>query len=235
MKNSDHQLFFSSDVTESTALLDENETQHAVSVLRINKGDSLQITNGHGLILECEFEGVCGKKACCVIKEKRIVPRTKPEVTLLLGLPDKDHFETVLEHATALGVARVVPLIMDHCRKPWWTGWEKSSQRFTYKMIVSMKQCLYPYYPLLDSPTELSTILGGLPPLLVAHQDGITFDDSLLENRTHIASLIGPPGGFSEDEAKMLQSKGARFVKIAHNRLRTELAATVMTSRLVSS
>jgi 16S rRNA (uracil1498-N3)-methyltransferase len=171
----------------------------------------------------------------CKILSKAIIPKLTPELTLLTGIPDKDHFETILEHATALGVSRVIPIVMDHCRKPWWESWDKLRERFVSKMIVSMKQCLYPYIPQLDAPVSLSTVIGKCAkPLIVADQKGKFLSDSDLSPRQKITCLVGPPGGMSAEEFELLRQHESLTVKIASTRLKTELAATILCSRIMA-
>jgi RsmE family RNA methyltransferase len=153
-----------------------------------------------------------------------------------LGIPDKEPFETILEQTTALGVSRIVPLVMDHSRKPWWESWEKILPRFTSKMIVSMKQCLYPYIPQLDKPVCLTEIINTCSrPLVIADQHGEILRDDMLASQTKLSCLIGPPGGFSDKEKREFESHTPLTVKIAQQRLRTELAATVLCSRIMAA
>jgi 16S rRNA (uracil1498-N3)-methyltransferase len=153
---------------------------------------------------------------------------------LLAGIPDKEHFETILEHAAALGVSRIVPLVMDHCRKPWWESWDKQLERFAAKMIVSMKQCLYPYIPKLDAPTLLHNIIDTCErPIIIADQHGKNLRDDDLSIYQKLTCLVGPPGGVSADELKLLEPYNPSLIRIAPTRLRTELAATVICSRVM--
>jgi len=234
MRDTEHHLFYSRGIAEDTVMLDESETVHAVSVLRIKEGQRIQVTDGSGTVFECECTERLKKTISCKILGRQKIPKTNPRLTLLIGIPDKEPFETVLEHATALSVSRIIPLVMDHCRKPWWESWDKMLPRFTSKMIVSMKQCLYPYIPQLDKPARLSEIIDSCSkPLIAADQHGEVLRHDILASQTQICCLVGPPGGFSEEEKKLLELHKALTVKIAPHRLRTELAAAVLCSQVM--
>ncbi|MDR3012848.1 MAG: RsmE family RNA methyltransferase [Chitinispirillales bacterium] len=234
MKNIDHHLFYSDNITDDTVFLNDSETNHAISVLRIKIGQQIQITNGKGTIYDCLCVDITRQSLSCRIINKTTIPKITPELTLLAGLPDKDPFETILEHTTAIGVSRVIPLIMDHCRKPWWSSWEKSYERFKAKMIVSMKQCLYPYLPKLDAPLSLQEVIDMYEnPIIVADQHGKPLHNADLPAHSAIICLVGPPGGISANEHKLLKDRNSLFVKIAPTRLKTELAATVLCSRIL--
>ncbi|MFP4013056.1 MAG: RsmE family RNA methyltransferase [Chitinispirillaceae bacterium] len=237
MRKSEHHLFYAQNAAGETVVLDETETRHAVSVLRLQSGEDLLVSDGGGNVFECRYDTTENKKAQCRVVNRRFVSRTEPRVTLLIGLPDKEAFETVLEHATALGTYRIVPLVMEHCRKPWWKSWEKAQQRFFQKMIVSMKQCLYPYLPRLESPQDFSEAVRKCTgPIIAADQDGDRFTtEGVLSSTGEMTGVIGPPGGYSEAEMEMLLEMGARRVNISPNRLRTELAATVLVGGMIMS
>ncbi|MDR2728934.1 MAG: 16S rRNA (uracil(1498)-N(3))-methyltransferase, partial [Chitinispirillales bacterium] len=219
MRDTEHHLFYSSGIEDDRITLDESESNHAISVLRIKEGERIQITDGKGAIFECKCDNFAKRTISCTILSKTVIPRIVPELTLLIGIPDKEPFETVLEHATALGVSRVVPLVMDHCRKPWWESWDKILPRFTSKMIVSMKQCLSPYIPQLDKPVCLTEIIDTCSkPLIMADQQGEVLRDDILSSQTKLSCLIGPPGGFSDKEKKALEPHTSLTVKISQQR-----------------
>ena len=238
MRNSEHNLFYGNDIDGNTIRLDAGESSHAVSVLRIRKDQRLQATDGSGAIYDCRCVDITRQSVLCEIIGKSIIPRIAPELTLLVGIPDKERFETIVEHAAALGVSRIVPLVMDHCRKPWWESWEKQRRRFATKMVASMKQCLYPHIPQLDAPTSLGSVVDTCEkPLIVADQGGKALRDADLTpfRNKKICCLVGPPGGISENELKILDSHETLTVKIAPTRLRTELAAILLCSRVMGA
>jgi len=242
MRDSEHHLFYSDNITGNIVQLDNSESNHALSVLRVKSGQHIQITDGSGAIYECQCTNIQKPPLSCEILNKTIVSKIIPELTLLVGIPDKEHFETILEHATALGVARIVPLVTEHCRKPWWESWDKQRQRFASKMVVSMKQCMYPYIPQLDKPISLEEAINNCEkPLIVAEQNGRVLRDEDISHYKKLSCLIGPPGGLSNNELTMIESykqKNANSiltVKIAHSRLRTELAATVLCSQIIGA
>ncbi|MDR2578865.1 MAG: 16S rRNA (uracil(1498)-N(3))-methyltransferase [Chitinispirillales bacterium] len=236
MRGCNHYLFYSDNITDDIISLGSSETNHAVSVLRIKIGQQIQATDGDGVIYNCQCTGISKQSMSCKILDKTAVPKLTPELTLLAGIPDKEHFETILEHAAALGISRIIPLVMDNCRNPWWESWEKLRERFMSKMVVSMKQCLYPYLPRLDAPAPLDSVIDKCEkPLIIADQYGKGFNSLDLSACPKINCLVGPPGGLSLRELNLLESHNPLTVKIAQTRLRTELAATILCSRIMDT
>jgi 16S rRNA (uracil1498-N3)-methyltransferase len=237
MKFPDHFLFFSPvPPTNNTIVLDQIETHHALDVLRLQKGDTIQITNGNGTIYNCSIAEISKKQLTATIRESRSLNR-QLSIHLMIGLPERDSFETVITECTALGISRITPLVTSHSQKPWWKhSWDKHNERFTSKMIGSMKQSLFPFLPLLDPPLPFNKSLEQCTyPVVVADQEGNPIIPSCQNLfSTNIICYIGPPGGFSDEELNLLASINAVKVKIGEPRFRTELASVVLCSQLIA-
>jgi len=232
----DHFLFFVEELTLNTVYLSESETHHAASVLRANPGDLLSATDGKGMIFTCKIDTIDKDRIAATIIEKKQIVRTGYDITLFIGLPDRDIFEQMIIDLTALGVARISPVISQNCRKPWWEKWEKFEGRFKEKMISAIKQSLNGFLPVLDKPVRLKDIPENIEsPCFVADRNGIPLVKIMNHNsKLKINCFVGPPGGFSENEMDRFEKPGYQFVKIASNRLRTELASVVLVSQIAA-
>ncbi|KMQ50258.1 16S ribosomal RNA methyltransferase RsmE [Chitinispirillum alkaliphilum] len=231
----DHFLFFTQNIYSGTLVLNKSEKHHAVSVLRVSDGDPIRVTDGKGIIYECCVNSVEKDQLTCTILEKETISRTKPEITVAVGLPDRSEFEEILQTLTALGVRKILPLITENSRKPWWDKWQKYKNRFEEKMVVSMKQCLYPYMPNLENPVTSTGIANYNSQLiLIADQLGEPLRNLEINGTDKVLCLIGPPGGFTHNEQDFFSVQGAVKVKLASNRLRTELAAITFCSQIAA-
>lgn len=236
MRNHSHFLFFTEQVTGTTVILDNSETNHAVKVLRLKNGDTFDVTDGRGTRMTCKLDDISNHQAYGTIVDQRKYEPIFSKIHLNIGLPDREALELALVECTALGVNRITPIICEFCQDPWWKkAWPKYAERFKNKMIAAMKQCLYPFLPQLDQPVSLESTLKNCSEIkVVADPDGKPFrENQQLKDNRHIACFIGPPGGFSENELLNLKENGAQFVNIAPTRLRTELAATVLCSQII--
>jgi 16S rRNA (uracil1498-N3)-methyltransferase len=226
-----HHLFFAPDLAGTAVDLDETETVHAVSVLRLKPGDALRLTDGNGVRAAGIYESAQRHSLRVRITERTAVERQVPHLRLYVGLPDRDAFEALLPDATALGAERIVPVIAEHCRKPWWDGgWEKHLHRFRQKMIVALKQSDADFLPILEPPCTLVTALHQASgTLLVADQNGVPLNRlPQFERGSTLCCFIGPPGGFSDEELRSFDARPCSRIRIAMARLRTELATTVL-------
>lgn len=232
-----HFLFFSENISGNTILLDRNETAHLSGVLRFGEDDEIQVTDGNGRIFECKIIKMKKDSTLCEVLSKRDVASLAVEITLAVGMPDKDKFEQICETANPLGVKKIVPLITERCDKKLFDGrFEKIKERCRRKIISSSKQSLNPYLTSIEEPVKLSdfinktidgsTAAGGSTANLLADFDGKPIFEIIDKNKIpkSICVFVGPPAGFSDDEIENL-SKFCQKIYLGKYRLRTELAA----------
>lgn len=233
----DHILFYSSNVSGDVLQLDQGETRHMKSVLRVGEGDTIYVTDGRGKIYHCRVKTISRDATTTQIIDSREFAPPRPPLDFYVGLPDKKPFETVLETLIPLGAHSITPVVCDYCQSPWWDRrWEKRRDRFTRKMIAAAKQSWNPHLPDLPDPVSLGKVLGqSASPPVFADPDGSTVTElsSRVPADDGFSCFIGPPGGFSPEEKNVFQSADAYPLRLSPYRLRTEHAATVMAAVLV--
>lgn len=230
----EHTLFFSEDLSEDVITLSAEETNHAANVLRISPGTCLLLTDGKGVRATGVYDSVHNHRMVVPILSRSSVNKPVETITFCIALPERDAFENILSAATALGISGIVPMNTDHCRKPWWKDWNKWQDRFRKKMIVTLKQSCGNFIPELSTPVSADQAIREFNGCgLVADPDGLPLKDCIATHRPQpYTCFIGPPGGFSNRERDLFIQCGLPMVKIAENRLRTELAATVLIAQL---
>jgi 16S rRNA (uracil1498-N3)-methyltransferase len=232
MSSPGHNLFFASRVENGFAYLDSEESRHASSALRLSLGDALAVTDGRGTVYDCTVQqGVPGALSAKILSAKP-VPRPRPSVSMFVGICDRDRFEELAENCAALGTDRIVPVICRFCQKPWWSAWDKHSQRIRKKLIAGIKQSHNPWLPLVTEPAAFGDAISQMEPSLVLAADAggkqvLEIVDKIKQSHA-VSCFVGPPGGFSPEELETLKKAGASLVSLSTNRLRTELAAVVL-------
>ena len=140
------QLFYSADFTAPEYMLSEEESRHAVKVLRLMEGDTLHITDGKGNLYRCEVASA-HQKHCLVRVVERFEEFEKLPYRLTMAVaPTKniDRYEWFLEKATEIGVAAFVPLVSEHSER------KVIKHEREEKVITSaVKQSLKAYHPVL--------------------------------------------------------------------------------------
>jgi 16S rRNA (uracil1498-N3)-methyltransferase len=240
MRDYRHFLFFSDRIEQNRVFLDAAETHHCVTVLRLTNGDPFLATDGLGTIYDCKFEAIAKHELVGVIIGQSTMPRHACPITVMVGLPRRAPFETLIADLTALGIVRIIPLVCKNCQEQWWAGeWKQLALRLRGKMIASLKQSRYPYLPHLDEPTPLHkalAIAGASGFCILAEPQAVPFSemiDTVRSRHPPIMGIVGPPGGLDAEESTALRALGALEVSLVPARLTTELAAVVLCSEII--
>ncbi|MCG2841065.1 16S rRNA (uracil(1498)-N(3))-methyltransferase [Sandaracinobacter sp. RS1-74] len=181
--------------------LADRHIHYLATVLRLQPGAELRL-----------LDDATGEWAAVVVEagRKRVVARvgamirgreTVPDLWLLTAPIRAERFEWIVEKATELGVARIVPVLterVNHGRlKP---------ERLRAHMVEAAEQCGRTALPDLAEAVKLSSLLAGWPPeraLFFADEEGGE-PMGALKPATPAAILIGPEGGFSPAEREAL-------------------------------
>ena len=154
----------------------------------------------------------------CRTQENPCEPTRKLTIGLAL-LKQRSRYKIFLEKSVELGVTTIIPLITERTESRTWR-----KDRARQVMIAALKQCRRSRLPELQSPVSLDSVVG--PDILFADPNATT---SLLtvvdQSRGPVTILVGPEGGFSEDERILAQSRGATLVRLGPRHLRAETAA----------
>ncbi|MCL1948110.1 MAG: RsmE family RNA methyltransferase, partial [Chitinivibrionia bacterium] len=165
--------------------------------------------------------------ALCEIISSKFYKPLSCEITLAVGMPEKEKLEDICETLAPLGVKKIVPLITQRCQKNYLDArWEKTAQRCRRKIISSIKQSLNPYATVLENPVESAKFTSDCELNLLADFDGKPIFDIIKKDKMpkSICIFVGSPSGFSQDETDLLSQNSIKFC-LGKYRLRTELAA----------
>src|SRR5687767_6130658 len=111
-------IFYLPDINSDKITLDEDTSKHIVQVLRMEKGEELQLTDGKGKIATAVIEDDHRKKCEVKVLSVHMQPALHPEITIAISLvKNTSRFEWFLEKATEIGVTRIIPLICERTEK----------------------------------------------------------------------------------------------------------------------
>ncbi|WP_291316305.1 RsmE family RNA methyltransferase [Desulfuromonas sp.] len=150
------------------------------------------------------------------------------------ALPEKERFELILQKLTEIGVARIVPFVSERSTTPEERdAGQKKSHRWPDVVLRAAKQCRRAVIPELFPVVSWDEALYranhcALRLMLYEGETSWTLREALeKENSARIALLVGPEGGFSEDEVEEARAMGFLPVSVGPRILRTETAAIV--------
>lgn len=211
--------------------LGDQEAKHAAKVLRYREGDSIVIVDGEGGRYHCEIKQVNRAGLKAEIKEKEQLATPKPRKVLAMGLLKKrDRLEFAVEKAVELGVSDIALFRSRHSVKQ-----NVRMDRLEATVLSAMKQSLRVWLPgvtLYDSLEDIMEHYSDYRVLLAhkAGKDTVQLPD--LEGTERLLALVGPEGGFSQEEIEFAKERGAESVSLGNYRLRTETAAITLLSCL---
>jgi 16S rRNA (uracil1498-N3)-methyltransferase len=224
------QLFYAADFTAPEYTLSEEESRHAVKVLRLVEGDTLHITDGRGSLYRCEVASA-HQKHCLVRVVEHFEEFEKMPYRLTMAVaPTKniDRYEWFLEKATEIGVTEVVPIVGEHSERK-----VIKAEREEKVITAAVKQSLKAYHPHLAEITPFAKLVRAefTGRKFIAHcGDAVKekrYFASTLRKGEDVMILIGPEGDFSPEEVQLAVANGFEEITLGTQRFRTETAAVV--------
>lgn len=227
------------DENPTQLILSEEESRHLVKVRRAQMGSEVTAFDGSGRDWHCRLAKVQGRQAELDVLKSRRLPRQKPEMTLCIALLKGKTMDTVIQKATELGVARIVPLACEHTElKLNNERVENRIAKYRQVAIESCKQCGNSHLPDISPPTGLHAMLEQQTKTQAINLVAALTDEALSirqalalaqnGNATESITLfVGPEGDFSPQEYHAMREAGFTFITLGPNILRADTAATV--------
>lgn len=208
------------------------DVRHIATVLRMMIGDELLLCDGEGAEYAVKIVQMDRSAIVTEIIGQRKREILSPRITLGQGLPKSDKMDLIVQKASELGAASIVPLVTERTIVKIKDG-EKRVQRWRKIAREAAMQSQRPDIPQVEPIRRFDDFLRTLDPdprtlLLFPWEEGTEPIKNVLRNApgvTNIIVLIGPEGGFSPPEAELAKGSGFHLVSLGPNILRTETAA----------
>ena len=220
--------------TGSVVELARDTAAHLAKVLRARSGDEIVLFNGDGREYAGAIESVRGSRISAAIGSARSVDRESFfPITLVQCVPRGDRMDFIVQKATELGVARIVPVLSKRSVVRLDETQASSKQTHWQAVAVSAcEQCGRNRLPRIEPPRPLLSYLGELG----AAADPAQILRLILEpdqpqqpaNGARAAGAeiaIGPEGGFAPEELEAFALCSFIPVGLGPRILRTETAA----------
>jgi 16S rRNA (uracil1498-N3)-methyltransferase len=222
MKN---RFFFDGELAAGRQVQLDHEESHHARVLRVREGEHVEVFDGRGAAFEGTFEPPNAINVAATI-ESREPPAP---IHLAMSIIHLEKFELVLQKATELGVASIIPVVSQRCEvRP--ERYRGKSERWQKILFEATKQSGRARVPLLETPAAFGDVVAR-PGAKVIFDAECGERASARESPTEAGAphtlFIGPEGGWSEDELDLARRSGCSFQQLGPRRLRAETAAIV--------
>ena len=202
---------------------------HLAKVLRARSGDALVLFAGDDLEFAATVASVRGSQVTAAVGEGREIDRESPlAVTLVQCIPRGDRMDFIVQKATELGVARIVPVLSQRSVVRLDESQAASKAAHWRSVAVNAcEQCGRNRLPSIDAPRQLIRYLGDSatdgPRLLLEPE--FESRGAALDVGAKVEIAIGPEGGFAAEELEAFRISGFGAVRLGPRILRTETAA----------
>lgn len=200
------------------------------SVMRVAPGDAVILLDDVTGEWAARVEAVAKRHIAVTVVERLRMREAVPDLWLCVAPVKKPHSDLVIEKATELGVARIVPVLTRRGVVDKVNG-----ERVRSIMAEAAEQCARTSLPELGELVTLPKLLAGWPEgrtlffadeALATVGDGAAAAEIFAAQKGPAALLIGPEGGFDEAERAMVRAHpAARAMALGPRILRAETAA----------
>jgi 16S rRNA (uracil1498-N3)-methyltransferase len=226
--------------------LSEEESRHLRDVLRLRAGDEAQVFDGEGREFLCVVVEPGGRRDAARLEVRERVEPPSPESTLALTLAvallKGEKFDLVVQKATELGAARVIPVETKRAdvRLRDARDTAKRVERWRRLALEAAKQSGRARVPGVEDPVSLVQLVEAAPRtdearVLFAEGGGAPLSSLLTttaERPSSITALVGPEGGWEHEEIELARTHGWQVVTLGGRILRAETAAITVCALL---
>lgn len=218
-------------IAERTGIRLPTEKSHYLqSVLRLVEGDTLEVIDGKGKAYKAVISSIRKRDVHLdITSELPVDAESAARIILCQGILKGEKMDLVVQKATELGAAEIIPLITERClvKKTRKVGrWEKIAEE-------AAEQCGRAVIPTVHEPVPLNELSRR------GRMDGFVFWEgggSPLSGadpaRETVYLLVGPEGGFTTAEVKTAEDYGLVRTTLGKRILRADTAAIVAVALL---
>ncbi|MBN2181947.1 MAG: 16S rRNA (uracil(1498)-N(3))-methyltransferase [Sedimentisphaerales bacterium] len=223
-------------------ILEGSQARQISEVLRMKPGDNIIVLDNTGLeytlrLVDVERQKVTGE----IINKAKSGAEPETKITLFQSLLTRDKFEWVLQKCTEVGVCSFVPVVTQRSivRRTVDITPEKLSRRQNI-ITEAAEQSGRGVIPTLENPVNFSDVFSALDDfdcvlLASTDSDAPRLREVIKPDKApkKVALLIGPEGGFSDEEIAEACGRGAVAFSLGKRILRTETAAVVASALIL--
>jgi 16S rRNA (uracil1498-N3)-methyltransferase len=215
-------------LTASEVTVDESEAHHLLHVMRCRPGDIVRLFDGSGTEADACIHATTRRDVSLTVLRRDSIPRPQHSfLTVAVSPPKGERLKWLVEKLTELGVDRLA--LLQTSRTVLAPG-ETKIDKLRSHVIAACKQCRRSHLMELQPLQSLKDVVAAASDegnsLWIAHQGLDSFEvvhEATLANRHTL--LVGPEGGFTDDEVTLALGAGAHGIAWPDTVLRIETAA----------
>lgn len=220
--------------------LDPTESHYLTSVMRLKKGESLEVFDGKGTLADATIAEIARKNVTLEIGKIQILsPPQRGRIIIAASLAKARRFDRLITQCTELGADHIAAVIFERTVKL--SKGASTQDRYRKLIIAAAKQSRRLFLPQATGPADLAKTLDALKKIYPSTKiifGGLTKKAipiaELKTDKSDTIAFIGPEGGMTDGEQNLLKENGALEVSLGKNILRIETAAVAITALLAA-
>jgi 16S rRNA (uracil1498-N3)-methyltransferase len=215
--------------------------RHLRQSLRLQPGEQLTVTDDRGTRYRAEIaEVTSGALIGRILDTITAPPKTTRSIILAQSLLKGEKMDWVIQKATELGVTRIVPILaVRSVVRPRTDRIEHQLARWQRIALEAAQQSERWSVPIIDEPATIPHLFSASKNvsskiLLAERANGASLTSLPLHGGGDVWLLIGPEGGWEEEELRQMLQHGFIAATIGPRILRAETAAIAAISVLQS-
>ncbi len=221
--------------TAPTQLVEGEEAQHALKVMRLRVGDRCEAFDGRGSAAICRITHIDGNRAMELgVEEILPQPPALPEISLALAIPKGGNMELIVQKAVELGVSRIIPLLSERTIVRIKDKEAASKQqKWERTVLEACKQCGSNTLPIVEPVSSYKQFItrDNLPELKLccallpeARPMRDILEAARSKGSKQAIILVGPEGDLTTEEYQAALAAGFEAASLGHIILRVETA-----------
>ena len=218
------------------------DVNHIKNVLRMKAGEKIRISNQRGRDYYCEISEVTDTFVQAdILNEDAASTELPSKIYLFQGIPKGDRMETVIEKAVELGVYEIIPVAMKYCvvkldakkeaaKVARWQKQAEAAAKQSKRSIIPKIHPVMSYKEAVEYAMQCDVRL--VPYENERGMQGTREALSTIKAGTSVSVMIGPEGGFAEDEIAQVKDS-MQVISLGKRILRTDTAGIAVMSMLM--
>ncbi|MCP4178443.1 MAG: 16S rRNA (uracil(1498)-N(3))-methyltransferase [bacterium] len=217
--------FYTKEISNDIIKLTKEEEKHLFSVLKAKDNSEIFITDGKGKIATATINS---NKTLTVLSTKKY-SNPSPKIHLYVASPRKQKMDQLLTQCTELGAWNIQPIVTE--RSVSIPNKTNAIDKWKIKLIEACKQAHNPFIPKIQLPISFNQAINSLKEKNFTNFFGATTSSNISIhsyskiNTPDIAWLVGPEGGFTDNEIEIMLNNSFNPLKIGKWIMRVETAA----------
>lgn len=226
-----HRFYINQQIGKEVRIEDKELLHQWQKVFRLKASDRVIVFNGGDSEYEGYFKILARNEAVLAIdKERKVKNPVNTELHLFQSIIKKDNFELIVQKCTEMGVSAFHPIITARSEKK-----DLNLERLNKIAKEATEQSGRTALSKIFNPESLEKAIADFDgELFVLDFDGASLQETLKLNKNKkIGVLIGPEGGWSENERDLFEHKKIKNVSLGEQILRAETASIALSALIL--